>query len=152
MRTLRKFVFVFSILFLVVPTVGQSITTAIEADEITPMLVKITGAPGDGNAALTLAIRNELARIGLPISDKARGPTYRLHVYVSVGKARDDGNQTVEVEWRLQNPEGNYQGTVTQRVELPDGELNGPWGNDATYAARAAAQGILRLLTPIDRS
>jgi hypothetical protein len=50
------------------------------------------------------------------------------------------------VEWRLRNPEGKKQGTLTQRVEVPDGELNGPWGNDATDAAYAAAQGILRLL------
>jgi hypothetical protein len=145
-RNFRKFVFVFSLLFLVVPEVGQSITTAAIEDQSTPMIVKITGAPGDGNTALELAIRNELARIGLPISDKARGPRYRLDVYVTVGKARDDGHQTVEVKWWLHNPEGKYQGTVMQRVELPDGELNGPWGNDATYAARAAAQGILRLL------
>jgi len=77
----------------------------------------------------------ELARIGLPISDDARGPKYHLEGYVAIGMARDDGNQLVEVEWWLQNPEGKYQGTVMQRVELPDGELSGSWWNDATYAA-----------------
>jgi hypothetical protein len=146
-RNLRKLRFAFSLLFLLVPAGGQSITTAaIEVDESTPMIVNIAGAPGDGNSALALAIRDELARIGLPISDKVRGPKYRLDVYVTVAKAGNDGNQRVEVEWLLQNPEGKYQGTVKQSVELPDGELNGPWGNDATYAARAAAQGLLRLL------
>jgi hypothetical protein len=147
MRILRKSGFVLSILLPVVPAVAQTITTAaIEADETTPMIVTIRGAPGDGNTALAAAIRNELARIGLPISDKARGPKYLLDVHVTVGNARDDGNQPVEVEWWLRNPEGKNQGTVRQRVELPEDELNGPWGNDATYAARAAAQGILRLL------
>lgn len=147
MKHLWKWVLVFSILLPVVSAVGQTITTAaIEADETTPMIVTITGAPGDGNTALAVAIHNELAGIGLPISDKTRGPKYRLDVHVTVGNARDDGNQPVEVEWWLRNPEGKNQGTVTQRVELPEGELNGPWGNDATYAARAAAQGILRLL------
>jgi len=144
---LRKLGFVFSIVFPMVPAAGQTITTAArEVDESIPMIVKITGAPGDGNTALAVAIRNEMARVGLPISDKTRGATYRLDVYVTVGKAREDGNQPVEVKWWLQNPEGKYQGTVMQRVELPDGELNGLWGNDAIYAARGAARGILRLL------
>ena len=148
MSNLRKLSFVFSILFPVVPAAGQTITTAaIEVEESTPMIVKITGAPGDGNTALAVAIRNELARIGFPISDKTRGAKYCLDVYVTVGKAREDGNQPVEVEWWLQNPEGKYQGTVMQRVELPDGELNGSWGNDAIYAARGAAPGLLRLLS-----
>lgn len=130
-----------------VPAVCQIFTTAaIEVDASTPMIVNVTGAPGDGNTALAVEIRNEFARIGFPISHKTPGPKYRLDVYVTVGKVRDDGSQPVEVEWWLQNPEGKYQGTVTQRVELPDGELNGPWGNDAIYAARGAAQGILRLL------
>jgi hypothetical protein len=128
-----------------VPAVAQTITTAaIEADETAPVIVTITGAPGDGNTALAAAIRDELARVGLPISDKARGPKC-LDVHVTVGNARDDGNQPVEVEWWLRNPEGKNQGTVMQRVELPE-EQNGPWGNDATYAARYSAQGILRLL------
>jgi uncharacterized lipoprotein YmbA len=110
------------------------------------MIVTITGTPGDGNTALAAAIHGELARVGLPISDQGRRLKYRLDVHVTVGQVGDDGQQPVEVEWRLRNPEGKKQGTLTQRVEVPDGELNGPWGNDATDAAYAAAQGILRLL------
>jgi adenylylsulfate kinase-like enzyme len=90
-----------------VPAVAQTITTAaIEADETTPMIVPITGAPGDGNTALAAAIRNKLARVGLPISGKARGPKYRLDVHVTVGNARDDGNQPLAVR-------GSSTGTST---------------------------------------
>jgi hypothetical protein len=142
-----KLSFAFLILSSMLPAAGQSITTAaIEVEESTPMIVKISGAPGDGNTALAVAIRNELARIGLPTSDKTHRPKYRLDVYVTVGKAQEDGKQPIEVEWWLHNSEGKYQGTVMQRVELPNGELNGRWENDAIYAARGAAQGILRLL------
>jgi hypothetical protein len=118
---LLQLIFVFSVLLSAVPVVGQTITTAaIAIDDSTPMVMTITGAPGDGNTALAAAIRTELARIGLPISDSARGPKYHLDAYVTVGKARDHGYQPVEVEWWLQNPEGKHQGTVMRRVELPD--------------------------------
>ena len=57
-----------------VPAVAQTITTAaIEADETAPMIVTITGAPGDGNTALAAAIRNELARVGWPFRTKLVG-------------------------------------------------------------------------------
>ena len=145
MKNLWKWVLVFSILVLAVAQTPVT-TAAIDPNEPTPMIVTITGAPGDGNTALAAAIHSELARVGLPISDQGRGLKYRLDVHVTVGQVRDDGQQPVEVEWRLRNPEGKKQGTLTQSVEVPDGELNGPWGNDATDAAHAAAQGILRLL------
>jgi len=144
-KNLSKWVLVFSVLVL---TVAQApiTTAAIDPNEPTPMIVTITGAPGDGNTALAAAIHGELARVGLPISDQGRRLKYRLDVHVTVGQVGDDGQQPVEAKWRLRNPEGKKQGTRTQRVEVPDGELNGPWGYDASDAAYAAAQGILRLL------
>ena len=42
--------------------------------------------------------------------------------------------------------QGRSLGTVSQKNEIPEGSLDGSWGNTADAAAGAAAQGILKLL------
>ena len=43
---------------------------------------------------------------------------------------------------------GKKLGTVSQKNEIPEGSLDGPWEKTAEQAAGAAAQGIVKLLPP----
>lgn len=103
----------------------------------------VTGAPGDGNAALAEALQRELVRQGVSLAD-ASG-TYRVEGKVVVGAARD-GKQPIQIDWRVRDPQGKSLGTVSQKNEIPPGSLDGQWGKTADAAAAAAAQGIIKLL------
>ena len=104
----------------------------------------VTGAPGDGNAALAEALQRELSRQGVSQTDKP-GPSYRVEGKVVIG-ATKDGKQPIQIDWRVKDPQGKSLGTVSQKNEIPPGSLDGEWGKTADAAAAAAAQGIIKLL------
>jgi hypothetical protein len=56
------------------------------------------------------------------------------------------GKQSIHIEWQVKDPHGKKVGTVSQRNEIPEGSLDGAWGQTAEQAAGAAAQGIIKLL------
>ena len=64
---------------------------------------------------------------------------------VIVGAAKE-GKQSIQIDWRVKDPQGKALGTVSQKNEIPQGSLDGAWGKTADAAAAAAAQGILKLL------
>jgi hypothetical protein len=104
----------------------------------------VSGAPGDGSIALTGAIQRELVRNGIPLTSTA-GPNYRVEGKVTVGATRE-GKQPITIDWHVKDPSGKQLGTVSQKNEVPQGSLDGPWGKTADAAAAAAAQGIIKLL------
>lgn len=104
----------------------------------------VSGAPGDGSVALTGAIQRELARNGVALSSGG-ATTYKVEGKVSVGAVKD-GKQAVAIDWHVKDPTGKQLGTVSQKNEVPQGSLDGPWGKTADAAAAAAAQGIIKLL------
>lgn len=111
----------------------------------TTVIPPVTGAPGDGSASLTQAIQKELSRNGVPLSEQRTAAAYRVEGRVSVGAGRD-GKQPIQIDWNVIDPAGKKLGTVSQKNEIPQGSLDGPWGRTADAAASAAAQGILKLL------
>ena len=46
----------------------------------------------------------------------------------------------------MRDPQGKKLGTVSQKNEIAEGSLDGPWGKIADQAAGAAVQGIVKLL------
>ena len=112
---------------------------------VTAIVPSVTGAPGDGSASLTAAIQRELTSKGVSISDRATAVAYRVEGTVTVGEAKQ-GKQPIHIEWLVRDPQGKKLGTVSQRNEIPEGSLDGEWGSNATQAAGAAAQGIVKLL------
>lgn len=104
----------------------------------------VTGAPGDGSIALTGAIQRELTRNGVSLTSGG-AETYKVEGKVTVGTVRD-GKQPVTIDWHVKDPKGKQLGTVSQKNEVPQGSLDGPWGKTADAAAAAAAQGIIKLL------
>jgi hypothetical protein len=109
------------------------------------MVPSVTGAPGDGSSSLTAAIQRELTGRGVNVTDKVVTTAYRVEGSVSVGQPKE-GKQSIHIEWQVKDPQGKKVGTVSQRNEIPEGSLDGAWGQTAEQAAGAAAQGIIKLL------
>ena len=132
------------------PAAAQSGTTtgSIARDGPVQALVPaVVGAPGDGSTSLTAAIQRELTGKGVSVTDKPTTVAYRVEGTVTVGKAKD-GKQPINIEWLVRDPQGKKLGTVSQKNEIPEGSLDGPWEKTAEQAAGAAAQGIVKLLPP----
>lgn len=122
-------------------------TGSIVAGTATKALVSgVRGAPGDGNAALASAIQRELSKSGVALADaRDRKAAYVVQASVTLGKA-NAGKQAIQIDWKVKDPKGKSLGTVTQKNEIAQGSLDGPWGRTADAVAAAAAQGIVKLM------
>jgi hypothetical protein len=105
---------------------------------------KVSGAPGDGNNALSSAMRRELGAKGVEITEAAAG-TYKVLADVKL-KAKADGNQAITIDWIVNDPAGTRIATVTQNNDIPKGHLDGSWGQNADDAARGAAIQIKQVI------
>jgi hypothetical protein len=105
---------------------------------------KVTGAPGDGNAALSGAMKRELAVKGVEITDATAG-TYRVLAEVKL-KAKADGNEAVSIDWIVNDPKGTRIATVTQNNDIPKGHLSNAWGQNADDAAKGASIQIKQVI------
>ena len=124
------------------PTATASISSS---GPITAVVPNVTGAPGDGSVSLTSALQRELSRSGVALSDRPSSNTYRVEGLVKLGQSQN-GRQPIQIDWHVKDPQGKQLGTVSQKNEIPEGSLDGEWGQVADAAASAAAQGILKLL------
>jgi hypothetical protein len=126
---------------------AQTTTGSIARDGggLLAMVPSVTGAPGDGSTSLTAAIQRELQTKGVSLVDRPSSSTYRVEGAVILGATRD-GKQPIQIEWVVRDPSGKKLGTVSQKNDIPEGSLDGPWGRVADQAAGAAVQGILKLL------
>lgn len=128
-------------------TTGAAATTGSIArpGAVSAMVPSVTGAPGDGGVSLTQALQKQLSSNGVALASGASPQTYRVEGKVKVG-AGAGGKQPIQIDWRVKDPSGKTLGTVSQKNEIPQGSLDGAWGQTADAAAAAAAQGILKLL------
>jgi hypothetical protein len=115
------------------------------AGGLTAVVPAVVGAPGDGSASLTAAIQRELQAKGVQLLDRPSRGSYRVEGAVLLGPA-SEGKQAIQIEWVVRDPNGNKVGTVSQKNDIPEGSLDGPWGGVADQAAGAAVKGILKLL------
>lgn len=101
----------------------------------------VTGAPGDGNRALARHMRDQLAKLGMVVQDRADGADYSVGAEVSM--ADMPGNQQrVEIRWRVDDARGAEAGQVAQLNQVPRGSLGGLWADVALVVAQEAAGGI----------
>jgi hypothetical protein len=124
---------------------AQTTGSIYRAGTLTAMVPTVTGAPGDGKTSLTAAIQRELRGKGITVADRPVRGSYRVEGAVTMGAARG-GRQPIRIEWVVKDPQGKKLGTVSQKNEIPEGQLDGAWGKVADQAASAAMQGILKLL------
>lgn len=124
---------------------GQTTGSITRDGPVSAMVPAVTGAPGDGSQSLTSAIRTELARNGVALSEKPGGPAYKVEGKVTMSDGKE-GKQAIKIDWLVTDPQGKQLGKVSQKNDIQQGSLDGNWGKTADLAAAAAAQGILKLL------
>ena len=121
------------------------------APENLVFLVPVSGAPGDGNGALTRGIRAALATRGYALADKPKAARYLIAGSVAVGKT-DAGRQPVRIVWEVSDAQGRMVGRAVQENDVAPGSLNGPWGPVAAAVAGAAVPGIADVLRRAEAS
>lgn len=113
--------------------------------EVMALVPPVTGAPGDGQKSLTVALKKRLFAGGVKLASAPARGVYTVKGSVSMADA-GGGRQSVRIDWQVLDPNGKKLGTVSQQNAIPKGSLNGPWGAIADAAAGAAADGIIKLL------
>lgn len=127
------------------PVSARTTTASLPSSgDVAVVVPTVSGAPGDGNSALSSALQRELSRQGVSMANRP-GASYRIEGKVALGAAQA-GKQSIQIDWLVRDPQGRSLGSVSQKNDIPEGSLDGSWGNTADAAAGAAAQGILKLL------
>ena len=116
-------------------------------------VMSVSGAPGDGNAALAAALKARLRDAGITLADAdSTGQVYTVQGVVSTTPPAD-GVQSVAVSWQVWTPDAEEIGSVDQTNQVPMGLLDGAWGQVAGAVADAAVAGIAaRWLDPTSGS
>jgi hypothetical protein len=104
-------------------------------------LLPVTGAPGDGDLALTRQMRATLSGLGPMVQDTPAGADFIVRGAVRVVPI-GGGQERVEIQWSVANPSGDERGRVVQLNDVPAGTLDGYWGDVATAVAQEAAGGV----------
>ncbi len=107
--------------------------------------VAVLPVTGSGGAELTSAMRKVLKDAGWPVITTKRDDALTLQGSVVVDAAAN-GQQAVHLVWRVLTPKGKSLGDIKQNNAVPAGSLNVGWGDNAGFAAQAAATGIFKLI------
>jgi hypothetical protein len=104
-------------------------------------IAPVTGAPGDGNLALTKQMKAHLASLGPLVQDDDAGADFI--VQGNVRMVPIPGNQQrVEIQWSVKAPSGDERGKVVQLNDIPAGSLDHYWADVAVVVATEAAGGV----------
>lgn len=109
------------------------------------LVVPVSGAPGDGQRSLPVALKKKLYAGGVKLANGPATNVYTVKGIVKMSNA-SGGKENIRIDWQVLDPAGKKLGTVSQQNTIPRGSLNGPWGAIAEAAAASAADGILKLL------
>lgn len=109
------------------------------------ILVKtVDGAPGDGNQALMLAIKQALRVRNFMVTEDPRQAVFLIDGRVEIAPPAQ-GRQRAKVVWTVTTVSGGQVGRAIQENTIPAGSLNGAWGQVAMMVANAAADGVEEL-------
>jgi uncharacterized lipoprotein YmbA len=138
------------------PAIAQLVQTdlPLPQGQLMPVVAlrTVTGAPGDGDRALTRAMgialqRSNLALATTPADKEDFIVTGTVEVALPAGQ-----KQQVKVTWVLRRPDGSEVGRVKQENSVPMGSLDGAWGGVAYAVTDAAAPGVRRLIEEVGLS
>jgi hypothetical protein len=111
------------------------------------VVLPVTSAPGDGRESLQLAMSAALTQAKLTVLAAPTGESKALSVVGTVALDRpQNGQQHIAITWALMEPGGKQLGVVKQENTVPQGSLDGHWGEVANLVAQAAAPGILAII------
>lgn len=116
------------------------------SDEVSVVIVPVTGASGDGNIALTRAMKTALANNGVIVAPRNPQAAYRMEGKVQKVGEPDEKGQPVKLIWSLTAPDGRFAGGIEQDNTIDMATWNGKWGTMANEAADAAAQSLVEFL------
>lgn len=105
----------------------------------------VTGATGDGAAALAGRMREFMANLGFVVQDGAQGAQFGLTAEVRLSRPAN-GKQVVDLQWIVTRLDGQELGRVVQVEEVDAGRLDRFWGDMAYVAAEQAAGGVLTII------
>ena len=108
-------------------------------------VMHVQGAPGDGDEALTGAMRRALFAAGHTLVAEEEPAAYRLVGAVSVAPTQA-GAQAIRIVWQVIADDGSPVGRAIQENTLAAGSLDGRWGKTADAIAAAALPGISQVL------
>lgn len=109
----------------------------------------VAGASGNGNEALTAALKTALRERDLTISEDPRQAGFIIDGDVDMG-APASGRQYVRIEWRVSTVTGEEVGKAVQENTVIAGSLDGEWGQVAEAVSNAAVRGIKDLFKDAD--
>ncbi len=101
----------------------------------------VTGATGDGNAALARQLRLFLPENNEKVQDVPLGADYTVEAKVAVGPGAGTTDR-VEIQWIVTDAAGEERGRIIQLNEVPQGTVAKLWGDVAVVAAKEAAGGV----------
>ncbi len=104
----------------------------------------LADAPGDGGRVVPPLIKFLLDKNGYVVTEDSEGAFEMSGHYDTEPTA--DGMESIAIEWRVSDPEGEQIGVVTQENVVPRGALDGNWGEAAYFIAEGAVQGVLAIL------
>jgi len=111
----------------------------------------VTGAPGDGNAALKRSMAVALGGGGLKIARNPQEAVFTVTAEVDIGPP-EQGVQAVQILWLVKDIDGKEVGRAEQANAVPAGSLDGRWGRTAAFVAAAAMDGIITVIERNDKS
>lgn len=107
---------------------------------------EVMGAPGDGNSALTRALRAELPQFGPLVQVTPEGADFTVSGTVKVTPGAP-GLEAFDISWTVTRPSGVFVGKVSvQKSQVLAGSLNQYWGEVAIVVAQTAASGLFRVV------
>ncbi len=108
--------------------------------------VAVGTSPGDGRLSLATAVQEALVKANHKTSDPQ---AFRVIGNVALEPGQETatpGIIRVKIEWTVTTKAGTPLGLITQSNQVNEDALAGTWGEIATAAGTAAADGILQLI------
>ena len=108
------------------------------------LIKAVKGAPGDGNKALTRAMKTALRKSDLTVTEDPRQAKFVIEGRVEIS-APVNGRQQAKIIWVVNTMDGDEVGKAVQENAIKAGSLNGTWGRVADIVSSAAITGIQEL-------
>lgn len=127
----------------------ESQTAAAPQGPVSLRLAGFSGAPGDGNESLPRALTAALTRTGYILADPGATDAYEIVGRMEVRPSITGGGEDVTLVWEVFDPTGKRLGQAAQSNTIPEGSLNGAWGDTAPAIAAGALEGIEEILRSV---